>query len=74
MILLLGPGAAGFVSAQTPDGEQVFKQSCASCHSGAPESRAPSPDALKARTPQAVIESLMTGAMRLQGSRLKGGR
>jgi len=80
VILLLGPGAAGFVSAQTPfddaqgrpDGEQVFKQSCASCHSGAPESRAPSPDALKARTPQAVIESLMTGAMRLQGSRLSG--
>ena len=27
----------------------------------------PSPDALKARTPQAVIESLMTGAMRAAG-------
>jgi polyvinyl alcohol dehydrogenase (cytochrome) len=80
VILLLGPGAAGFVSAQTPfdkaqgrpDGENVFKQACASCHNGAPESRAPALDALKVRTPQAVIETLMTGAMRLQGSRLSG--
>jgi polyvinyl alcohol dehydrogenase (cytochrome) len=70
--VLLGPGAARDVSAQVPDGEQVFKQSCASCHTGAPDSRAPSLDALKARTPQAVIESLMTGAMRPQGSRMSG--
>jgi polyvinyl alcohol dehydrogenase (cytochrome) len=66
------PGAAQPVWAQAVDGQQVFKQSCASCHTGAADSRAPSPDALKARTPQAVIESLMTGAMRLQGSRLSG--
>ncbi|HEY9446781.1 MAG TPA: c-type cytochrome, partial [Burkholderiales bacterium] len=88
MILLLGLGAAGTVWAQSsvdkaqsrpfdnaqgrPDGEQVFKQNCVSCHNGAPESRAPALDALKARTPQAVIESLMTGAMRAQGSRLGG--
>jgi polyvinyl alcohol dehydrogenase (cytochrome) len=70
--LVLGPGATGRVWAQRPDGEQVFKQSCASCHTGAPDSRAPSLDALKARTPQAVIESLMTGAMRPQGSRMSG--
>ena len=60
------------VWAQEPDGEHIFKQSCASCHTGAPESRAPSPDALKSRTPQAIIESLMTGAMRPQGSRMSG--
>jgi polyvinyl alcohol dehydrogenase (cytochrome) len=60
------------VSAQAVDGEQVFKQSCVSCHTGAADSRAPGLDALKARTPQAVIESLMTGAMRPQGSRLSG--
>jgi polyvinyl alcohol dehydrogenase (cytochrome) len=70
--VLLAPGATRSVSAQTPDGEQVFKQSCASCHNGAPDSRAPGLDALKARAPQAVIESLMTGAMRAQGSRLSG--
>ena len=72
MILLLGPGATVVVWSQQPDGEQVFTQSCASCHTGAPDSRAPSLDALKARTPQAVIESLLTGAMRPQGSRLSG--
>ena len=32
----------------------------------------PSPDALRARTPQAVIESLVNGAMRVQGARLSG--
>jgi polyvinyl alcohol dehydrogenase (cytochrome) len=77
---VLGPGTTQFVSAQTPfdnaqgrpDGEQVFKQSCVSCHTGAPDSRAPGLDSLKARAPQAVIESLMTGAMRAQGSRLSG--
>ena len=73
ILALLGPGAARQVSAQSPpDGELVFKQSCASCHTGAADSRAPSPDALKARAPQAVIESMMTGAMRAQGSRLSG--
>ena len=72
MILLLGPGATGVVWSQLPDGEQVFTQSCASCHTGAADSRAPSLDALKARTPQAVIESLMSGAMRPQGSRMSG--
>ena len=69
---MLAPGATLSVSAQSPSGEEVFKQSCASCHNGAADSRAPSPEALKARTPQAVIESLMTGAMRPQGSRLSG--
>jgi polyvinyl alcohol dehydrogenase (cytochrome) len=72
ILVLGGPGASGYVWAQLPDGEQVFTQSCASCHTGAPDSRAPSLDALKARTPQAVIESLMTGAMRPQGARMSG--
>jgi polyvinyl alcohol dehydrogenase (cytochrome) len=58
--------------AQTPDGAQVFQRNCASCHSGAAESRAPSPDALKSRTPRAIMDALMTGAMRPQGSRLSG--
>ena len=70
--MLPGPGTTGYVWAQQPDGEQVFRQSCASCHNGMPDSRAPGRDALAARTPQAVIESLMTGAMRPQGSRLSG--
>ena len=58
--------------AQGPSGEQVFKDRCASCHSGAADSRAPSPEALRSRSPQAIIESLVNGAMRTQGSRLTG--
>jgi len=59
-------------AAQPADGERIFRESCVTCHSGAAETRAPGLDALRSRTPQAVIESLMTGAMRAQGSRLSG--
>jgi polyvinyl alcohol dehydrogenase (cytochrome) len=59
-------------SAQTPAGDQIFASRCASCHTGQPDARAPSLDALKARTPQAVIEALVNGAMRAQGSQLSG--
>jgi polyvinyl alcohol dehydrogenase (cytochrome) len=58
--------------AQTPDGAAVFRHSCASCHSGSAESRAPSPEALRPRAPQAIVESLVTGAMRAQGAHLSG--
>ena len=51
---------------------RVFQASCATCHTGAPDSRAPGLDALRARTPQAIIDSLVTGAMRPQGARLSG--
>ena len=60
------------LQAQGPSGEQVFKDRCASCHTGAADSRAPSPEALRSRSPQAIIESLVNGAMRTQGSRLTG--
>jgi polyvinyl alcohol dehydrogenase (cytochrome) len=58
--------------AQAPDGAQIFTASCANCHNGAADSRAPTLDALRARSPEAIIETLMTGAMRPQGSRLSG--
>ena len=60
------------VAAQAPDGSRVFQASCASCHTGAADSRAPAVDALRARTPQAIIDALLIGAMRPQGSRLSG--
>src|SRR4029434_3125093 len=59
-------------SAQSTDGAAVFTQSCAACHNGAADSRAPSPAALRAPSPQSVVESLVTGAMRAQGARLSG--
>ena len=65
--------AAALPGAQQPEtGQRVFQERCATCHNGAPESRAPAIDALRARTPQAIVESLVNGAMRVQGSRMSG--
>jgi polyvinyl alcohol dehydrogenase (cytochrome) len=66
--LLAGSPAA----AQAPDGSAVFQRSCVSCHVGAADSRAPAPEALRGRSPQSIVESLVTGAMRVQGARLSG--
>src|SRR5689334_9263519 len=59
-------------AAQAPAGERVFAARCASCHNGQPDSRAPSLDALKARTPQAVLDALVNGPMRVQGAQMNG--
>jgi polyvinyl alcohol dehydrogenase (cytochrome) len=64
--------AATTAGAQAPSGETIFQARCASCHSGQPDSRAPSLDALKSRTTQAVIDALVNGAMRAQGSKMSG--
>jgi polyvinyl alcohol dehydrogenase (cytochrome) len=58
--------------AQAPDGAQVFQRNCASCHSGAADSRAPAIEALRSRSPEAIMDVLLAGAMRPQGSRLSG--
>lgn len=59
-------------AAQAPDGAALFGRACSSCHTSAADSRAPSPAALQPRTPESIIETLVTGAMRVQGSRLSG--
>src|ERR1022692_1237866 len=56
----------------TPDGGALFKQRCAACHSGIENARAPSPEVLKTRTPEAILTALISGSMRVQGSRLSG--
>jgi polyvinyl alcohol dehydrogenase (cytochrome) len=73
-VIALLASAPPFVllQAQGPSGEQVFKDRCANCHTGAADARAPSPEALRGRSPQAILESLVNGAMRTQGSRLTG--
>jgi polyvinyl alcohol dehydrogenase (cytochrome) len=63
--------SSGRDAAAQADGERMFRERCAGCHSGS-DARAPGPDALRARTPQAILESLVTGAMRAQGARLSG--
>lgn len=55
--------------AATPDGNGIYKKNCAGCHeAGLP--RVPSPEGLKVFSPEAVNRSLVSGAMRFQGTYL----
>ena len=63
---------SGRLAAQSPDGGAVFARECASCHTGAPDNRAPSPDVLRRRSPEAILSALTAGGMRPQGGRLTG--
>ena len=60
------------LSAQTPDGAAIFARDCASCHDGVADSRAPRPDVLRQRSPEAILSALTAGGMRPQGGRLSG--
>jgi polyvinyl alcohol dehydrogenase (cytochrome) len=58
--------------AQPSEGAAVFATRCASCHQGSGESRAPGVDALRERSPEAIVDALTGGAMRYQGLQLSG--
>jgi polyvinyl alcohol dehydrogenase (cytochrome) len=59
---------------QTSDGEALYDGACAMCHDApAAGSRAPAKDALRGRSPEAIVDSLTGGAMRYQGLSLSGG-
>lgn len=60
------------VHGQAPDGSAVFSGQCASCHNGAPETRAPSREQLNGRSPESIIDALTGGLMRYQGLLLTG--
>ena len=53
------------VHAQAPDAEAVYKANCASCHDQ-PQGRTPSRDALRDRTPEAILIAMTSGSMSLQ--------
>ncbi len=59
-------------AAAGPDGASVFQDHCAGCHTGEADARAPAPSSFAGRAPEAIIEALVNGAMRTQGSRLSG--
>ncbi|HYM22343.1 MAG TPA: PQQ-binding-like beta-propeller repeat protein [Vicinamibacterales bacterium] len=67
------PPAPGLqASADKPaDGRTVYEHDCAHCHNGS-EPRAPSPEALRGRSPQAILDALTSGPMRYQGLTLSG--
>ena len=52
-------------------GAALFAGACSSCHNGE-DTRAPSPDALRGRSPQAIIDALTAGSMKYQGLALSG--
>jgi polyvinyl alcohol dehydrogenase (cytochrome) len=57
--------------AQAPSGEEIFRNNCAGCHTGTLESKAPSRDALRRRSPEGILDALL-GEMLIPGSRLNG--
>ena len=60
----------GFPAAPpVPAGQAVYDRACASCHSEA-DSGAPTRNALRAMTPEAILNALVNGKMQLQGSAL----
>ena len=52
-------------------GAVLFNDHCSGCHNG-DDARAPSPDVLRQRSPQAIIDALTSGSMKYQGLALSG--
>jgi polyvinyl alcohol dehydrogenase (cytochrome) len=61
-----------FAQSSAPDGQAIFARDCVSCHDGKEASRAPAPDILRQRSPEAILKALTAGGMRPQGGRLSG--
>jgi polyvinyl alcohol dehydrogenase (cytochrome) len=57
-------------SAQAPDGEALFTQHCAACHLNPVEDDIPTRAQMGEFAPNAIVESLTEGTMRLQGQAL----
>ena len=57
--------------AQAPAGDAVFNRNCAACHaSPAADSKAPTRDALRQFSPEAILNALVNGKMQAQGAAL----
>ncbi len=56
--------------AQSPDGEALFGTHCAACHAKPTEEKTPTRAAMATLTPNAIVEALTDGAMRIQGQPL----
>ena len=65
--LLGSPWSARSAWAQGARGIALFEEHCATCHTAAPnpDTRAPSRDALRQRTPEAILEALTMSRKRL---------
>jgi len=68
-LLLAVPAAAFAQQPQPPAGDAVFARACANCHQ-AGQTAVPPPDALRAYTPEAIVNALTNGKMAAQGATL----
>src|SRR5262245_34094373 len=57
--------------AQAPNGQALFENTCATCHTAAGDARTPSLAALRQRSPEDIVTALTTGLMREQGADLQ---
>ena len=57
-------------SSQAPDAEALFTQHCAACHLNPTEDDVPTRAVMAALAPNAIVESLTDGTMRIQGQAL----
>ncbi len=70
-VIFTGQARAQTTASANAAGSAVFERECASCHmrTAAPSS-VPSPDVLRQLAPEAIVTSLTSGRMRVQGERL----
>jgi len=61
-IIVVVAEVGGVAHAQTIDAAAVYQKDCAACHDQ-PTGRTPPRDALKDRTPEAILQSMTTGTM-----------
>ncbi|HJZ74746.1 MAG TPA: PQQ-binding-like beta-propeller repeat protein [Vicinamibacterales bacterium] len=69
--VLVRPAASRQGSDPPPPAATLFERSCSGCHNG-DDPRAPTMDALRGRSPQAILDALTAGSMRYQGLALSG--
>jgi polyvinyl alcohol dehydrogenase (cytochrome) len=68
--LSIAASASFAASGQTPNAEALFAQHCAACHANPTEDDVPTRAAMATLAPNAIVESLSEGTMRLQGQAL----
>lgn len=62
--------ASPLVNAASPDGEALFTQHCLSCHDGG-AAKAPHVVILQVMSPESLLETLVSGAMKAQAAHLE---
>ena len=70
MSLLVACSWAAPALAQAPNGEALFATHCAACHVNPIEDDIPNRQAMRTLAPNAIVESLTDGTMRIQGQPL----